>query len=135
VLSNPTFTLTERKAVLDALLPSLNLHPVGTSFARLLLEKGRFGALPQVLGEYQAMTDIEAGRVRAEVVASGEMSPEVKTAIAAALSKATGKNVVLTTRTDPSLLGGLVARVGSQVFDASLKTRLDNIQRSLLDES
>ena len=135
VLANPTFTLSERKLVLDQLLPALNLHPITNNFARLLLDKGRFGNLPLIVVEYQALADDAAGRVRAEVIASGEMSAEVKSAVASALSKATGRQVVLSTRVDTSLLGGLVARVGGQVFDASLRTRLDNIQRSLLEQA
>ena len=135
VLSNPTFTLAERRSVLERILPQLNLHPTTRSFARLLLDKGRFGALADVFRSYQEMADEAENRVRVEVVASGEMSQPMRDAVTRALTAATGKHVVLNTRVDPSLLGGIIARVGSRVYDASLQTRLDNIQRALLESA
>lgn len=135
VLSNPTFTVGERRQVLDSILQHLNLHHDSRNFARLLLDKGRFGHLAEILLSYRTLADQAAGRIRAEVVASGEMSGAMQERIREALSKATGRHVVLTTRVDSSLLGGIIARVGSRVFDASLQTRLDNIQRSLLEST
>lgn len=135
VLENPTFTLAERKEVLERLLPHLHLHHSTRNFARLLLEKGRFSHLDSIERAYQEMADAAANRVRVEVIASGEMSTPMRDAVVRALSHATGKHVVLNTRVDPSLLGGIVARVGSRVFDASLQTRLDNIQRALLESA
>ncbi|HNC94737.1 MAG TPA: F0F1 ATP synthase subunit delta [Myxococcota bacterium] len=135
ILSNPTFTLGERRHVLDAILARLHVHHDVRNFARLLLDKGRFGILNEIHQSYQTLADKAAGRVRAEVVASGEMSPAMQERIREALSKAMDRHVVLTTRVDSSLLGGIVARVGSRVFDASLQTRLENIQRSLLEST
>ena len=135
VLSNPTFTVGERQAILGRLLVGLELHPTSTQFARLLLDKGRFGHLSGVRMAYQEMADQAAGRLHAEVIASGEMGEHVRQAVAAKLSEATGKQVLVTVRVDESLLGGIVARIGSRVYDASVKTRIDNIQRSLLDHA
>lgn len=135
VLSNPTFTVGERQSVLQRLLPGLDLHPTSSQFVRLLLDKGRFGHLKGVRLAYQEMADQAAGRLRAEVIASGEMGDHVRQAVAARLSEATGKHVLVTVRVDESLLGGIVARIGGRVYDASVKTRIDNIQRSLFDHT
>ena len=135
VLSNPTFTLVERRSVLERLLPELHLHHTTRNFARLLLDKGRFDQLAGIYRAYQEMADEAANRVRVEVIASGEMSAPMRDAVSRALSASTGKHVVLNTRVDPSLLGGIIARVGSRVYDASLQTRLDNIQRALLESA
>lgn len=135
ILSNPTFTVAERQSVLGVLLPGLDLHPISIRFARLLLDKGRFEHLADIRLSYQEMADTAANRLRAEVIASGEMGEHVRLAVAAKLSEATGKQVIVTVRVDESLLGGIIARVGSRVFDASLKTRIENIQRSLLDNA
>lgn len=134
-LSNPTFTLPERRSVLERLLPELHLSHTTRNFARLLLEKGRFIHLAGIHQAYQEMADAAANRVRVEVIASGEMSTPMRDAVVRALSASTGKHVVLNTRVDPSLLGGIIARVGSRVYDASLQTRLDNIQRALLESA
>ncbi|MSQ00299.1 MAG: ATP synthase F1 subunit delta [Myxococcales bacterium] len=131
VMSHPGLTPSERKAVLEALLPKLGLLPTLVSFVRLVLDKNRFIALPDMAREYGALADLAAGRVRATVTTSVAASASLKKQIAASLAAATGKQVVLELKVDPSLLGGMVAHVGSRVYDASLRTRLDSLQVAL----
>jgi F-type H+-transporting ATPase subunit delta len=135
VMSNPVFTNSERRAVLDRLLPGLGLQSHTASFLRLLLDKDRFGALPDIVREYRALADTEAGRVRATVTTATELPGDTRSAVASALAQATGKQVVLDTRVDPALLGGLVAQVGGRVYDASLRTRLERLQLNLVNPS
>lgn len=135
VMSNPVFTAQERKAVLEGVLPGQALHPTVANFLRLLMEKGRFDALPGIVREYRDLADQEAGRVRAVVTSATELSPATREQVAQALAQATGKKVVVETRIDPALLGGLVARVGSRVYDASLRSRLDRLQLALVHPS
>ncbi len=135
VLSNPVYTGAERKGVLEAVLPGQALHPTTQNFLRLVLDKNRFAALPDILREYRAMADVHAGRVRALVTSSAELTPAAREQVRAALAEATGKTIVLEMQVDPSLLGGLTARVGSRVYDASLRTRLERLQLSLLHPS
>jgi len=131
VMNNPSFTPSERKAVLDAILPQLPLHPTLRNFVRLVLDKNRFGAMPDIAREYRALADAAANRVRATVTTAAPASPALQKDIAAALAATTGKAVLLEVKVDPSLLGGMVARVGSRVFDASLRTRLETLQVTL----
>lgn len=135
VMSNPVFTLSERRKVLDGLLPGLALHPHTLNFLRLLLDKDRFAALDGIVREYRALADDEAGRVRALVTTAAELTPATREAVTRALAQSTGKKVVLETKVDPSLLGGLVAHVGGRVYDASLRTRLDRLQLTLVNPS
>lgn len=135
VMSNPVFTHTERRASLDRIIPGLALHGLTVNFLRLLLDKDRFGALLDILREYRALADTEAGRVRATVTTASELSPRMRDQVAEALAVSTGKKVVLETKVDPSLLGGMVARVGSRVFDASLRSRLERLQIELVTPS
>jgi F-type H+-transporting ATPase subunit delta len=131
VMSNPSFTPSERKAVLQAVLPNLGLHPTVGNFVRLVLDKNRFAALADIAREYRALSDVAANRVRASVTTAFPASAAMQNDIATALSGATGKTVLVETKVDPSLLGGMVARVGDKVFDASLRTRLESLQVSL----
>ncbi len=131
VMSNPGLTPSERRAVLEAVLPRLKLTPLVTNFVRLVLDKDRYAAVPDIAREYRALADAVANRVRATVTTATPTTPELQREIAAALSNATGKHVVVETKVDPSLLGGMVARVGSHLFDASLRTRLDTLQVAL----
>ncbi|MDP2315167.1 MAG: ATP synthase F1 subunit delta [Pseudomonadota bacterium] len=135
VMSNPVFTHTERRAVLDRFIPGLALHPHSINFLRLLLDKERFAALPEIAREYRALADLEAGRVRATVTTAAELSPTMREAVTRALAQTTGKKVVLESRVDPSLLGGLVAQVSGRVYDASLRTRLERLQLTLVNPS
>jgi F-type H+-transporting ATPase subunit delta len=130
-LSNPVITHAERRTVLDRVLPGLALHHHTVNFLRLLLDKGRFVALGDILREYRALADEEFGRVRAVVTTAAPLDGHTRDAVAAALASATGKKVLVETRVDPSLLGGMVARVGSRVYDASLRSRLERLQLSL----
>ncbi len=131
VMSNPSFTPSERRAVLDAVIARVELEPMVVNFLKLVLEKDRFAALPDIAREYGALADALANRVRATVTTATPASAALQREIARALSTATGKTVVVEASSDPSLLGGLVARVGGQVFDASLRTRLESLQVAL----
>ena len=131
VMSNPSFTAAERKSVLEAVLPQAALDPMMMNFLRLVLEKERFAALPDIAREYRSLADSLANRVRATVITAAPASPALQSEIARALPSATGKTVVVEASVDPSLLGGLVARVGGRVFDASLRTRLESLQVTL----
>ena len=131
VMSNPSFTPAERHQVLETVLPRLGLEPVVANFVRLVLDKDRFGALPDIAREYRALADVAANRVRATVTTAFPASTALQAEIAQSLASATGKTVLVETKVDPGLLGGLVARVGDRVFDASLRTRLEQIQVSL----
>ncbi len=131
VMSNPVFTQSERRAVLDAVLPTLALHAHAVNFMKLLLDKDRFSALNDIVREYGVLADLEANRVRATVTTSGALSKGMKDAVSASLAATTGKKVVLETKVDPALIGGMVARVGGTVYDASLRTRLEELQLSL----
>jgi F-type H+-transporting ATPase subunit delta len=130
-MSNPGFTPDERRAVLDAALPRIELAPMMVNFLRLVLEKDRFAALPDIAREYRGIADALANRVRATVTTATPASPALQGEIARALSIATGKTVVVNATVDPQLLGGMVARVGGRVFDASLRTRLESLQVTL----
>lgn len=135
VLVNPTFTAAERRDLLERILRDLPISATTANFARLLLDKGRFGALPEIQRDYTTLADEAANRLRAKIIASGDMSNSMQDKVAQALSKATGKQVIVSVSVDESLLGGIIAHVGSRVYDASLKTRLDNIQRALIESA
>lgn len=135
VLANPVYTQEERRGVLDRVLTTGKLDGMVVNFLRLLLDKDRFGALQAIAQAYGELADVEAGRVRAVVTSAAELDAAAKERVRAALSQATGRTVVLDAQVDPSLLGGLTARVGGRVYDASLRTRLERLQLTLTTPS
>lgn len=134
-LSSPLFSAEERRGVLDAVLVKLRVSGTVASFLRLLADRGRFGLLPAVVAEATQLADARAGRVRVQVTTVDALTPALEKELAAAFGRLTGKTVVLESKVDPSLLGGLVARVGSRVYDASLKSRLSDLSNRLLHAS
>lgn len=132
-LANPVFTKPERKLVLERVLPGMNLDNTVCNFLRLLLDKNRMDGMEGIVREYRAFADIEANRVRATVTTSAPLDAAAREQVLRALEISTGKSVVLDARVDPTLLGGMVAQVGSRVFDASLRSRLERLVLTLTD--
>lgn len=131
-LCSPVFTLDERRAVLDQLLPRIRYSTTATNALRLINDKRRLPMLGDIVEAYEAMADERAGRARVTVQTAEPLGPQLEAEVRAALEAVTGKQVVLRAEVRPELIGGLVARVGDKVYDSSLRTRLDQIKQSLL---
>ncbi|MCB9685390.1 MAG: ATP synthase F1 subunit delta [Alphaproteobacteria bacterium] len=131
-LESPVFTVEERRAVLEQLLPKLGLHPLTANLIRLVNDKRRFPQLHDIADAFRDLTDERAGRARVTVQTAQALSPELEGEVRTALEKATGKTLILTTEVRPELIGGLVAKIGDKVYDSSLRTRLDQIKQALL---
>ena len=134
-LENPGISTMERRGVLASVLERLPLHAYTKNFLRLLMDNGRFGALPAIGAAYQTMADELAGRVRASVTSARALDEAGAEQVRNALSAATGKVVAVDFQVDPALIGGIVARVGDVVYDASVRARLSAMQQALADGS
>ena len=114
--------------MLEKLLPRLAPSREVRNFALLLLERGRISALPAIARAYQELVDEQPGAGAGD----GDLGPAARPATAAAVQRAleqrTGKKVVITSNVDPTLIGGVVARVGDLVFDGSLRTQLEALR-------
>jgi F-type H+-transporting ATPase subunit delta len=132
-LESPAFRTSEKRAILDRILPHVAPNPVVQSFARLLIERSRIGALPPIARAYQELTDLQLGRVRATVVSARALDALTASEIQRALERRTGKKVLMRTEVDPGLIGGVMARVGSLVLDGSLRTRLATLGSRILN--
>ncbi len=135
VLTFPTHSLELRRGVFGSIADRLGTGPVVRNFVNLLLERNRMSAFDACLQSFRARADEHLGQVRGEVVSARPLSTEQLDAVRSKLEQTTGKQVLLEVREDPALLGGLVARVGNTVYDGSLKTRLDGIQRAMSDST
>jgi F-type H+-transporting ATPase subunit delta len=132
-LENPVFRASQKRAILEKVLPSVAPTRLLQTFALLLLERGRIPALPLIARVYQEMTDAQLGRVRATVTSARPLDLVTQAEIQRALERRTGKKVLMKTDVDPTLVGGVVARVGSLVLDGSLRTRLATLESRLLN--
>ena len=134
LMANPKVLLSERLASLGRFLDKLQPRPLARHFFKMLLTKGRLGALPEIVDEYRALADDRAGLIRAAVTSAAPMAEADTERLRAILGARFGKTVVLTSAVDPALIGGLVVRIGSLSFDGSIRSQLAAIHRQLLEE-
>ena len=130
-LTNPLYDAAERRKVLEAIIEKMNLSKVMSSFLLLVFEKGRVGFIGSINDFYQKLADELKGVARASLVSATELSSEAVDKIRASLSKRTGKDIILEIEQDPTLIGGIVTRIGDLVLDGSIKTQLLNMRESL----
>lgn len=101
------------------------------SFLLLLAQKGRLGLYSEVLDAYQAKSDEAHGVTRGTVYSASVLGPEERSQVEKYVSQTTGKQVILTYREDPTVIGGLVAEVGSFTFDDTIKSHLIRLREDL----
>lgn len=130
VLTNPAIRRSDRRRVVDGLLQSIGVQTASRNLVYILLEGERMANVPGISRALDEMIEAKAGRVTAEVTSAKPLDPSQLSQINAALEKLSGKKVSVTTRQDPELLGGVIAKVGDTVYDGSLRTQL----RTLRDE-
>jgi len=130
-LTNPLYPVEAREKVMEHLLTSMQVSQVLGNFFKLLVQKKRANILPDVAAVFQAMVDAENNMCQGTVVSAMELTPELSAKVKATLEKITGKQVVLTAQVDPSIIGGIVAKVGDLVLDGSIKSQLAGLKESI----
>lgn len=128
---SPVIASEDQQKGLVAIADKAKFDTTSRNFLGLLGQNGRAGDLPAVIAGFDSLYAAHTGVVAAEVTSASELSKVQLTAITKAVTNALGKTPEMTTRVDPSLLGGLKVKVGSRLFDASLKTRLDQMKFAL----
>jgi F-type H+-transporting ATPase subunit delta len=130
-LLNPAVPVPRKRAAVADIIALANLLPVVAKTFALLAERDRLAILTDIAEAFrQRLLDLR-NVVRAEVTTTEPLSADRLQAIQRSLAAATGRTVNLTSRVDPAILGGMVARVGSTVFDASVTSHLQRIRQRL----
>ncbi len=130
VLENPRVRFDDKAKLLETALPGAS--PLVLNLAKLLVLKGRLAVMPDLVEEFETLYDAQRGVARAEVVTAVPLSDADKDRVAQQLSKVIGKTVKLNARVDPSILGGMVARIGDELIDGSAATRLQQLRQTLV---
>ena len=131
LLTSPAFDADAKAAGLNAVAAKAGVHPTTAKFLGLLGQSRRLAALPTIMSCFEALYARHTGVVAAQVTSAQALCKAQMTRIQAALRTALGQDPEIETRVDPALLGGLKVKVGSRLFDASLKTRLDQMKFAL----
>lgn len=131
VLANPAFELESRKAIMETVVEKMGLSPIVANFFKLLLDRGRITAAADISLVYAGLLDEAKGITRAEVSSASPLSSEEVSGISEVLRKVAGQEVQVEVKEDPSLIGGVVAKIGDLVLDGSVKSQLQSLRESL----
>ena len=131
VLLNPAVPVTRKSAAVGELLASLGVHPVLGKLLMLLAGRDRLSVLPDLLAAFRDRLMDHQQVVRAEVTTATPLSADGARDIERHLARLTGKTVRLSARVDPAIIGGVVARIGSTVYDGSVTHQLEKIRMRL----
>jgi F-type H+-transporting ATPase subunit delta len=131
--SNPVIAHAKKVAVLEALLGKSKPSKTTANFLRVLLQNGRLTELAQINEKFATVLDERGGIVSAEITSSRDLTESERSELKASLEKLTGKRVDPTFGIDSSLIGGVVTKIGSTVYDSSVKTQLENLKAELVN--
>ena len=129
--SNPTVAYEQKENVLNELIARTRVRPTTTNFLRTLLKNQRLAELPEVNARLAQILDERSGIVSAEVVSARPISSNARAMLEEKLGEMTGKKARLTFSTDESLLGGIVTRIGSTIYDGSVSNQLRRLREEL----
>jgi F-type H+-transporting ATPase subunit delta len=136
VLAAPTVTPKQKRDVLDAVIMRLGaLSPETTRTLTFLADRDRLTLIPELARAFDARARIAARVVSAEIVTAIPLGPQEREALAKALGTATGASVEMTERVDPTIIGGVIANVGSLVFDGSVTRQIERMRERLLADA
>lgn len=130
-LTNPLYPADVREKAMAAIIEAMDADKVMGNFLNLLVEKKRAAILPEIAEEFKIMVDEEKNISHGTVVSAVELDTDLQDKIKATLEKITGKKVELTASVDPSIVGGMIAKVGDLVLDGSIRTQLASLKGSI----
>jgi F-type H+-transporting ATPase subunit delta len=127
LVSSPLIGRDEATRAALATADSLGVDPMTRNFLGVLAKGRRLGILGNVIRDFGKLAAHARGETTAEVTSAHPLNDDQVTALKAKLRASLGRDVAVDLRVDPSILGGLVVRVGSRMIDSSIKTKLDNL--------
>ncbi len=131
---SPLHSAEEQLNALNAVLTRAGVSGVSANFLKLVAQKRRLYAVAEMIDDFHKLDDFAKGRVRADVTVAEPLNDRYVAALKAALAELTGgKSVEVTTKVEPSIIGGFIVRLGSRMVDASLKNKL-NLLRARMKE-
>jgi F-type H+-transporting ATPase subunit delta len=133
-VKSPLHSAEEQLNALNAVLARAGISGISGNFLKLVAQKRRLFAIAEMIDNFHKLDDQGKGRVRAEVTVAEALNDKHVSALKTALADLTGgKSIEVTTKIDPSIIGGLIVKLGSRMVDASLKNKL-NLLRARMKE-
>lgn len=132
VWDNPSIAVEQKRAVLDAIAQRAGISRPVRNFVAVLIDKGRTRFLSEIVKQFAHDLNERLGIAEAEVTTARELSAQERAELESDLSRVTGKAIRAKYEQNPALLGGAIARVGSTVYDGSVKGQLERIRQQLI---
>jgi len=132
---SPMFSSSEQEQGLSAILKSIGITGLARDFLLVLAKNRRLFAVENVIKAYKSLCAKARGEVEAEVISAVPLTNAQTQDLTDTLRQNLGKTPRLTATVDPKLLGGLVVRIGSQMIDTSLRTKLKNLEKVMKEAS
>lgn len=133
-LDAPQVTVSQKIALIDETVGG-SISPLARNLLALLASRNSANLMSSVAEAYQEMLDVHRGIERAEVVSAVPLSDEQQSKVESMLKEMVGKDISLTVRVEPEILGGFVARVGDKLIDGSTRTKLEGLRRELIQQA
>jgi F-type H+-transporting ATPase subunit delta len=130
-VTNPMYPVDVRCKVMAYIAKTIGASQVITNFLDLVIQKKRAAFLPEISEAFQALIDVQRNICQGTVVSAMPLTAELNDKLQATLEKITGKKVVLSSQVDPSIIGGLIAKVGDLVLDGSIRSQLQGLKESI----
>ncbi|VAW22154.1 ATP synthase delta chain [hydrothermal vent metagenome] len=134
-LKSPVISADIKTAIIDKIVARAGFPEIVANFIRLVAKNDRLLVLPAIIPAFGELAAKQRGEVRAEITSATPLNKQQLSSLGAVLKKQIGKSVKLDTNIDPSLIGGLMVKVGSRMIDSSIKTKLTAMKIAMKEVS
>lgn len=131
LINSPVFSSDEQAKAIDAIVARAKIAGLAGNFLRVVAKNRRLFAVPGMIQAFRRIAAEHRGETAAEITSAHALTAAQQTELKAALKSVAGKDVAITITVDPSLLGGLIVKMGSRQIDTSLKTKLNSLKLAL----
>ena len=133
-LSNPSIARASKHAVIEKLVERMGASRTLRNYLFVIVDQRRAAMLPEIEQAYSALLDARQGVMQATVTSAADLTDGERAELDAALEKLTGKIVQAQFNTDPALIGGAIVKIGSTIYDGSVRAQLDRLRARMITE-
>ena len=130
---SPVVSLEKKKGLMEQILEKVGVSEELKKVLLLMAQKDRLGIVKEFASEFEKFADLRLGIIKAEIVSAVEMDEETLSKIKEKIEDLFGKKAEITVKLDPSLIGGFIVKVADKVLDASIKTQLEMLKKTIAD--
>jgi F-type H+-transporting ATPase subunit delta len=135
LLANPAIARASKHAVIEQLVARMGASRTLRNYLFVIVDQRRAGLLVEIEEAFSAILDMRMGVTQATVTSAGELTEAERAELATVLAKLTGKKVQAQFQTDAALIGGAVVRIGSTIYDGSVRAKLDRLRVRMITET